>query len=62
MLSESIREQARVAIDARFSLRDDVLIKELEQLASRAADEPDVDEVEARLLGAARRLHEILLE
>ena len=45
MLSESIREQARVAIDARFSLRDDVLIKELEQLASRAADEPDVDEV-----------------
>lgn len=45
MLSESVREQARVAIDARFSLRDDVLIKELEQLASRAADEPDVDEI-----------------
>jgi hypothetical protein len=45
MLSDSIREQARAAIAARFKLRDDVLVKELEQLASKAADETEVDEV-----------------
>ena len=45
MLSDSVRKQARAAIDARFRLRNEVLAKELEQLASKAADEPDVDEV-----------------
>lgn len=45
MLSDAIREQARTAIQSRFQLRNEVLAKELDQLAARPVDPMDSEEV-----------------
>ena len=45
MLSFSIREQASLAIRARFVLRDDVLAEELQQLVFKSEDETEIDEI-----------------
>jgi len=45
MLSDAIRQQARLAIQSRFQLRDEVLVKELDQLSSKRVDADDDDAV-----------------
>jgi hypothetical protein len=45
MLSDAIRQQARTAIQSRFHLRDEVLHKELEQLAAKTIDRLDAEDV-----------------
>ena len=54
MLKHTIRESARRAIEARFKLRDEVLAKELDQLAAVAGDQ-DVALLELAGLDQDRR-------